>query len=262
MRASGTSSGNTILLGLFSVLLMIVLALMGCGGGSSGTGTGPVVVVQGAVLDESGDPIGNISVRVLESGSEDTTSSSGEFEVITEQVSGEITLEISSDTGIAYVTVQIPEEGGTVSVTLTVNPRLTEINSDTLEVGAAIVGRCDTSFKNRLVIRQATPVPENLRCVAKVTITAGGRKLARVPFLVQYQDCEGLTPWITVAAGATMPRPNRGVGQIEFPFLDDETHCVYRIVAPVGVPELPELERRIHTLTYQQQADRESGINN
>jgi hypothetical protein len=251
MRASSTATGNNIFLGFFSLLLVIVLVLMGCGGGSAGTGTGPVVVVQGAVLDESGEPVEDVNVRVVETGSEDTTSSNGEFQLTTEPESGEVTLEISSDTGVAYVTVQIPQEGGTVSVTLTVNPRLTTINADTLEVGAAIVGRCDIYFENRLVIRQANRVPGNLRCVAKVNVAADGRRVADVPFIVQYQDCEGLTPWVTVAAGTTMKRPNRGIGQVDFPFIDDEAHCIYRIVAPVGVTGLPELERRIHTLTYQ-----------
>jgi hypothetical protein len=48
-----------------------------------------------------------------------------------------------------------------------------------------------------------------------------------------------------------MKRPNRGIGQVDFPFIDDEQHCIYRIVAPAGVSGLEELERRIHTLTYQ-----------
>jgi hypothetical protein len=253
MRTNSAAAGNNILIGFFSLLLVIVLVLMGCGGGSAGTGTGtgPVVLVQGAVLDESGIPVMDVKVRVLETGSEDTTSATGEFELTTEPESGEVTLEISSINGVAYVTVEIPEEGGTVSVTLTVNPRLTEINSDTLEVGAAIVGRCDIYFENRLVIRQANKVPGDLRCVAKVTIAADSRRLAQVPFIVQYQDCDGLNPWVTVAAGSTMKKPNRGIGQVEFPFLDDEIHCIYRILAPVGVRGLPELERRIHTLTYQ-----------
>lgn len=251
MRASSAATGNNIFLGLFSLLLVIVLALMGCGGGSAGTGTGPVVVVQGAVLDESGEPIRDVNVRVVETGSEDTTSPNGEFQLTTEPESGEVTLEISADNSVAYVTVEIPEEGGTVSITLTVNPRLTSINADTLEVGAAIVGRCDIYFENGLVIRQANRVPSGVRCVAKVTVAADGRRVADVPFIVQYQDCDGLTPWTTVAAGATMKRPNRGIGQVDFPFIDDEQHCVYRIVAPVGVSGLPELERRIHTLTYQ-----------
>jgi hypothetical protein len=250
-----TNSGNNIFLGLFSLLLMIVLALMGCGGGSAGTGTGagtgPVVVLQGAVLDQSGVPIEDVSVRVVETGSEDTTASNGSFQILTDSDTETITLEISSETGVAFVTVNIPQEGGTVSVTLRVNPKLTEISSDALEVGAGIVGRCDSYFENRLIIRQANPVPGGTRCVAKVTVTDGERKLANVPFVVQYRDCDQLLPWTTVAAGNTLDRPNRGVGQIEFPFVDDEVHCLYRIAAPVGVPGLPELERLIHTSTFQ-----------
>jgi hypothetical protein len=253
MRAGSPTGGDGIFIGLFSLLLVIVLALMGCGGGSAGTGTGtePIVLVQGAVVDQSGEPVSDLSVRILESGSQDTTSPGGEFELTTAPIAGQVTLEISTENGVAYVTVDIPEDGGTVSIKLTVNPRLTEVNADTLEVGAAIVGRCDIYFENRLTIRQANRVPGDLTCVAKVTVLSDAKKLADVPFVVQYQDCDGLTPWTTVAAGNTMKRPNQGVGQVRFPFIDDETHCVYRIVAPVGVPGLPELERRINTLTYQ-----------
>jgi hypothetical protein len=255
MQAS--SSSNTIFLGFFSLLLMIVLALMGCGGGSAGTGTGvgtgdgPVVVLQGAVLDQSGAPVEDVSVRVVETGSQDTTAANGSFQILTESDTETITLEISSETGVAYVTVNVPSEGGNVSVTLRVNPKLTEISSDALEVGAGIVGRCDQYFENRLIIRQANPVPGGTSCVAKVSVSEGERKLANVPFVVQYRDCDQLMPWTTVAAGATMDRPNRGIGQVEFPFVDDEVHCLYRIAAPVGVPGLPELERIVHTSTFQ-----------
>lgn len=254
MRTSSATGSNTIFLGFFSLLLVIVLMLMGCGGGSAGTGTGPVVVVQGAVLDESGQPVEDVNVRVVETGSEDTTSASGEFQLTTEPESGEVTLEVSSSSGVAYVTVEIPEEGGTVSITLTVNPRLTSIDANSLKVGAAIVGRCDIYFRNRLVIRQASRVPGDLSCVAKVTVSADGRRLASVPFAVQYTNCNASAPWVTVGAGTTMKRPNRGIGQTEFPFIDDETHCIYRIIAPVGLPDLPALERLIHTLTYQKQS--------
>jgi hypothetical protein len=256
MKADSATGGNGILIGFFSLALVIVLALMGCGGGSAGTGTGtePIVLVQGAVVNESGEPVSDVSVRILESGSQDTTSTSGEFELTTPPVAGQVTLEISSETGVAYVNVDIPEDGGTVSIRLTVNPRLTEVNAATLEVGAAIVGRCDIYFENRLTIRQANRVPSGLTCVAKVTVLSDARKLADVPFVVQYRDCAGLNPWITVAAASTMKKPNQGIGQVRFPFIDDETHCIYRILAPVGVPGLPELERTVHTLTYQRQS--------
>lgn len=245
-----TKSDN-IFLGFFSLLLVIVLALMGCGGGSAGTGTGPVVVVQGAVLDESGAPVENVDVRVVETGNEDTTSESGEFEILTTPEGENVTLEISSETGTAYITIKIPEEGGIVSVTLTVNPELSKVDADTLEMGAAIVGRCDIYFENRLTIRQSNRVPGGLKCVARVTVSAEARMLAQIPIAIQYRDCDGLNPWTTIAAGSTMDKPNLGVGQVRFPFIDDETHCVYRIVSPFGVPNLPELERTIVTSTYQ-----------
>jgi hypothetical protein len=245
-----TKSDN-IFLGFFSLLLVIVLALMGCGGGSAGTGTGPVVVVQGAVLDESGAPVENVDVRVVETGNEDTTSENGEFEIVTTPESENVTLEISSETGTAYITIQIPEEGGTVSVTLTVNPELSKVDATTLEMGAAIVGRCDIYFENRLTIRQSNRVPGGLKCVARVTVSAEEKKLAQIPIAIQYRDCDGFNPWTTIAAGSTMGKPNVGVGQVRFPFIDDEAHCEYRIVAPFGVPNLPELERRIVTSTYQ-----------
>lgn len=245
------TNSNNIFLGFFSVLLVIVLVLMGCGGGSAGTGTGPIVVVQGAVFDESGIPIEDVSVRVVETGSEDITSDSGEFELLTEPEQESVTLEISTENGSSYVTIAIPEEGGTVSVTLTFNPRLLQIDSESLEFGAAIVGLCDIYFENRLTIRQANAVPQNLSCVARVTMRANNRKLANVPIAIQYRGCSNEGDWITVAAGATMRKPYKGIGQVAFPFVDDIEHCIYRIVAPFGVTGLPELERIIHTRTFQ-----------
>lgn len=245
------TNSNNIFLGLFSLVLVIVLMLMGCGGGSAGTGTGPIVIVQGAVIDESGTPIEDVNVRVVETGSEDTTSDSGEFELLTEPATENVTLEISTENGSSFVTVAIPEEGGTVSITLTFNPRLLQVDAESLEVGAAIVGLCDIYFENRLTIRQANAVPENLSCVARTTVRANNRKLANVPIAIQYRGCSNEGDWITIAAGATMRKPNKGVGQVVFPFIDDAEHCIYRIVAPFGVSGLPELERIIHTRTFQ-----------
>jgi hypothetical protein len=242
---------NNIFLGLFSILLVIVLALMGCGGGSAGTGTGAVVVVQGAVLDQSGQPVEDADVRVVETGNEDTTSQDGQFQILTTPETENVTLEISTDSGTVYTTIEIPMQGGTVSVTLTLDPQLSEVDAQTIEVGAAIVGRCNAYFENRLTIRQANKVPGNLRCVARVTVSTEDQKLAGVPVVVQYRDCEQLQPWTTIAAGSTMDYPNRGVAQVEFPFIDDATHCLYRIVAPYGVPGLPDLERTVITSTYQ-----------
>lgn len=244
---------NNIFLGFFSLLLVIVLALMGCGGGSAGTGTGSSsgVVVQGAVLDQSGAPVEDVNIKVVETGEETTTSSNGEFQILATPETENVTLEVSSESGTAYVTLSIPAEGGTVSVTVTVNPLLTEIDAASLEVGSAIVGRCNAYFENRLIIRQSNKVPGDLRCVARVTVASNDKKLAQVPIAIQYRDCDEEFPWTTIAVGSTMGRPNLGVGQVEFPFVDDATHCIYRIVAPVGVPGLPDIERLIHTSTYQ-----------
>ena len=244
---------NNIFLGLFSVLLVIVLALMGCGGGSAGTGTesGATVVVQGAVLDQSGHPIEDVDVRVVETGSEDTTSQNGEFQILTTSETNNVTLEVSTDSGIGYVTIEIPAQGGTVSVTLKIDPQLTQIDAQTIEMSAGIVGRCNRYFENRLIIRQANRVPGNLSCVARVTVSAGNKRLPRVPVVIQYRDCDQLQPWTTIAVGSTMGHPNSGVAQVEFPFVDDATRCLYRIVAPYGVPGLPDLERTVVTDTYQ-----------
>lgn len=244
---------NNIFLGLFSILLVIVLALMGCGGGSAGTGTesAATVVVQGAVFDQSGQPVEDVDVRVVETGNEDTTSQSGEFQILTTPDSDNVTLEVSTSSGTAYVTIEIPAQGGTVSVTLTIDPQLTQVDAQTVEMSAAIVGKCNRYFENRLTIRQANKVPGNLRCVARVTVTSEKERLPKVPVVIQYRDCDELQPWTTIAAGSTMGYPNSGVAQVEFPFVDDVTHCIYRIVAPYGVPGLPDLERSVITRTYQ-----------
>lgn len=241
---------NNILLGLFSIALVIVLALMGCGGGSAGTGTGNVVV-QGAVLDQSGQPVENVDIRVVETGSEATTTQDGHFEILGTSEQDNVTLEVSSSTGTAFITVDMPQDGGIVSITLTIDPQLTTINASSVEMSAGIVGRCNSYFENKSVIRQSNRVPGNLRCIARISVSSDNGSLARVPIVIQYNTCDESNTWTTLAAGSTFGYPNTGVGQIEFPYADDKTHCIYRIVAPYGVPGLPQLERRIVTFTYQ-----------
>ena len=241
---------NNIFLGLFSLLLVIVLALMGCGGGSAGTGTGNVVV-QGAVLDQSGEPVENVDIRVVETGSEATTAQDGHFEILGTSAQDNVTLEVSSTSGTAFITVDMPQDGGEVSITLAIDPALTTIDAASVEMSAGIVGQCDSYFENKTVIRQSNRVPGNLRCVARVAVGSDNGPLAHAPIVIQYNNCDETEAWTTLAAGSTFGYPNTGVGQIEFPFVDDGTHCVYRIVAPYGVPGLPQLERRIVTYTYQ-----------
>ena len=80
---------------------------------------------------------------------------------------------------------------------------------------------------------------------------ANNRKLPNVPIAIQYRGCSNEGEWTTIAAGATMKKPYKGIGQVEFAYRDDIEHCIYRIVAPFGVTGLPELERIIHTRTFQ-----------
>ena len=213
---------NNIFLGLFSLLLVIVLALMGCGGGSAGTGTGNVVV-QGAVLDQSGEPVENVDIRVVETGSEATTAQDGHFEILGTS---------------AYVTVDMPQDGGIVSITLTIDPSLSKVDAASVEMSAGIVGQCDSYFENRSTIRQSNRVPGNLRCVARVSVKSDEGPLAHVPIVIQYNDCAESVAWTTLAAGSTFGFPNTGVGQIEFPLCLSNCSSVWSTrITPAGTKD-------------------------
>lgn len=219
---------------LLLYLLSIILTLSGCGGGSAGTGTGDdSVTIKGIVRDDNQQPLQGVLVTVIEGGESDITDNAGQFEINTEVIADEYTLEFKVDDRSVTTTISAVGGNGTISIEVEINPLLDDITVNDISVNAKIVGSCDVYFENRDPIRQANKVPENgVQCTLKVSVKNRKTGLAHVPIAIQYRRCEGNKSWYTTELGVTMSGGNLGVAQIPFRYYSNDVHCRYRIVTP------------------------------
>lgn len=234
------------------LVFVFILSLLGCGGGSAGTGTGDSSLrIQGVVRNNSGAPIEAATVTVIETGEADQTDSNGAFELNPQISAASVTLEIRKNNRSALTTVTAPSENGTISIEVKFDDVREIVEKSELSVESKIVGACDIYFENFSTIRQANVTPDGLSCVLKVTVKAGEILVPHVPIAIQYRACDGKGAWITSALGATMSGANIGTAQIEFPYIDDRKHCLYRIVTPFGENTVRPVITMIETFTYQ-----------
>lgn len=243
---------------LSSILLILFISIFGCGGGSSGTGTGNnTVTIRGVVTDDNQQPFPGVLVTVLEGGESDTTDSTGQFEINTDLVADEYTLEFAVDNKSVTTTISAVGGNGTISIEVQINPLLDDITVNDISVDARIVGTCDNYFENKDPIRQANNVPENgVQCTLKVTVKNKKIGLAHVPIAIQYRRCEGNKSWFTSELGATMSGANLGIAQIDFRYYSNDVHCRYRIVTPYyedsgGIDRERSVIKYIDTFEYQ-----------
>ncbi len=109
------------LLGVAAVLVLLVF-LFGCGGGSSGTGLqGPVL--EGLIVSPEGEGVEGVTVTVSETGDQTVSDQNGEFSVdVTEPVDG-ITVQLDGgqiQTGISVN--NIPDSTTGIDIAVTVDP--------------------------------------------------------------------------------------------------------------------------------------------
>ena len=175
----------------------------------------------------------------------------GEFLITSAASESQLTLEVSKRNRTATTKITAPGEHGTISINIKFDDVREIVETNELSVQSKIVGVCDVYFENFRTIRQANPVPDNLSCVLKVSVSAAGKPVSHVPIAIQFNDCASQGRWTTVALGATLSGGNIGISQIEFPFLDDRKHCVYKIITPFGEKTLVPTVTQIQTLTYQ-----------
>ena len=240
-----------LLLKVTLIIFCCVFVISCAGGGSAGTGTGAGLTVEGLVLDIDSKPVSAARVTIKETGDSDISDSAGHFSIATSMVSGELTLEISSNGKSNTATITVNDGQGTLQITVKFNPLIEQTPATQLEVNAKIVGECDPYFENNRIIRQANPVSGALTCTAKVRVEGEGLPLAHAPIAIQYRACASNSPWVTTALGATMTGANLGTGQVTFTFEDDKKHCLYRILAPFDVKNQKPVVYEVHTITYQ-----------
>lgn len=237
------------------IIIFLFISFIGCaGGGSEGTG---VVTIDGKVLAFDSSPLPGSRVSVEGQNEVAVTDASGSFVLDVNQdeiVNNTVRLIVETDNvrkPVIISDVQVGEEDNSLSIQIKIDPSDQNIEVSNVTVKAKIVGLCDFYFENLSTIRQSNKVPDNLNCTLKVSIVGDGEPLSDVPFIIQYTGCSETRDWTTLAAGETRSAPIAGVGQLEFPFTDNNTTCVYRVLAPFGLMHVEPVEIKIHTFSKQ-----------
>lgn len=237
------------------IILYLFFFFIGCaGGGSEGTG---VVTIDGKVLALDSSPLPGSRVSVEGQNEVVVTDDSGSFTLDVQQediVNNTVKLIVETENVRKLVVisdVQGGVEDNSLTVQIKIDPSDQNIEVSNVTVKAKIVGLCDFYFENFSTIRQSNKVPDNLDCTLKVSISGDGEPLSDVPFIIQYTGCSETREWTTLAAGETRSAPIAGVGQLEFPFTDNNTTCVYRVLAPFGLSHVEPVEVKIHTFSKQ-----------
>lgn len=239
----------------FPILLLTLIALPCCSGGSRGTGT---IIVEGRIsVEATASPASGIQVTDTNTGNTSVTDSNGAFslEASGDQTSVSLQVESTPQSEVAVNgTVSITHDSGddsALAVDIAIDSNANPIVIGDVQVRAKVVGECDLYFENGRVIRQANAAPDGIECTAKAEIRKDGIGIGDVPFIMQVRACPGDSAWTTIGEGTTRSDQYLGNGQIEFNFFNDFENCVYRIIAPFNADGLPETVHEIHTFTKQ-----------
>ena len=239
--------------GLLEFLLITIVLLSGCGGGSEGTGTGAIPrTLTGTVLGQDGKPVSGAIVTVLNTGDTTTTSPTGDFLLPLPLELNQFTVEV--DSGNVKGNVNIPaidQDVTTVQVAIKVDGSKGEITAASIQVWSRIVGDCARYFANEAIIRQTERTPRLLQCIMRFYVSGDGRRLERAPGAMQVRSCNS-DEWRTIAIGKTGFGVNAGVGEIEFTFIDNRRNCEYRLAAPFGATTLTPSYIAVETFTLQE----------
>jgi hypothetical protein len=229
------------------IFLLSFPLFYGCGGGSAGTGTRDLV--GRVILTDNSSPAG-VSVTVVETGDRVTVGSDGVFSVRAPTDSGTLSVERNGVSTLASVTEDDQTDSAQVFEVL-INPITNNVDLSGLDVIAKIEGDCDYYFENRRTIRQAIATPPGLICPLRVTARKSGQLIGGVPFSLEYRACKDTSPWQTLVTGVTALTGNVGFSEVAFPYVDDATHCVYRIVTPAPFKKGSSVVHEVMTQTKQ-----------
>lgn len=243
-----------------TVILIFILALVGCaGGGTSGTG---LEVVDGTVNLTTLSPLSDANVTVIETGDSGMTDQTGHFHIGLSGTTDVITLLVEKDELQVRVAVNgLPGEAEVVSVLVLINSadqsgQATVIDYSGVRefrLAASVVGRCDLYFENHPErIRQANPVAPGTQCTLKASVQADGIDAGGVLVGLERRACAEGSPWRLVTAARTVTGPNQGTVQIPFNFYDSERACFYRVSAPLKDEQQRERHLQLVTLTGQE----------
>jgi len=237
------------------VSILTVAVFGGCGGGTGGTG---LTSIQGAVETTDSKPLVDAKVTVVETGDTTTTNGDGQFDITSEVSDPQIEVRVEKGQVDTSFVVQGAQEGESrINVLVKLDSSLKVVNIDQFDVHVSIVGKCAGSFENKLVIRQTKEIATNSTCRARAVVYGDGQKRPLIPVAVQYRSCSGTNGkltysfWKTLATGLTENGAAIGVAEIDFPYIESDTFCEYRVVAPYQYGNETPLEYPIRTLVLQ-----------
>lgn len=237
-------------------LILVLLLLVQCGGGSEGTGNVNTKTLSGNVRMSDGEPLVDAEVTVQETGDSTTTDSVGSFLLQTETDASILNLLIEKGALRASTTLSgLDEFTSNVKVDLTLlqNGDESLVTVGYLEVWARIVGECEKYFENEAIIRQKRKVPDDLRCTLRFFASGDGQRLERIRGRIDVRSCDS-NEWRPIANGTTGSGANAGLGDIDFDFIDNKRNCVYRLIAPLNDEKGRSFELLILTRTFQRQS--------
>ncbi|MBX7136705.1 MAG: hypothetical protein K1X83_01890 [Oligoflexia bacterium] len=236
--------------------LMLALApwLSSCGGGSSGTSLGGPpdrqgILFSGVLISDQGRELPFARVTLLNTDDFVNTDEAGAFELHSGFPGGEATLEIEPQDGNS-ATLSLPASalvGDNIDLSIAYDAAQNSAERLALTLRARIVRSCSALFLNTRTIRQTGSVPEGTNCTIETQIRRNGLPANDYVFQLQHRGCAPTDPWEFSAAGVT-GTSGPGDGEVEFPFHNDERHCVYRIIGPLNAAELLPLTTHLHTL--------------
>jgi hypothetical protein len=235
-------------------LIICLIFIAGCGGGSSGTGLGPAGGSIEGRISVQGNALSDVSVTIVETGDSGISDQDGLFQIDVSNQLSAYTLELNYENNTEVVAINTANNTETsvinVEIDISENPAK-QLTVDYIQVEAKIVGLCDIYFENTRPIRQSNPTPPGIACTAKVTVSSDSTPVGGVSFAVQHQSCDDNSEWITNAASETSAAYFPGIGQLQFRFFDDYDHCRYRIITPFENQGIKSVAIGIETFTSQ-----------
>ncbi len=232
-------------------LLIFILTMAGCGGGSEGTGS--LNTLSGVVSSVQSQPVAGALITVAETGQTTVTDSEGKFTIETPSEISDVTLAVSADSVDGNVVVNnLPQDPSQVSLEIQVDPTTNSVEAIQVHVRAEVIGDCSRFFENKKVIRQGVRLDDGSICLVKVNARANSRALRNVQVAIQYRPCDGSLPWQTQSLTRTNGDIHAGITQIPFTFYNTPEFCEYRIVAPFEDPRYQSVIISIRT--FQKQA--------
>lgn len=236
---------------LHSILVFIVaFFFVSCGGGTSGSG---LKTYQGTVTTVDNKALPQVAVTIEDTGDSSFTNNEGQFAIKSNASGSEVRFLLESPQFSSRFTLKdIPDESSRIEMTVTVDPETQSTQVSNVSVRAWMAGTCDFYFENREVIRQSNRVPTGTVCSLNVRILGDGSPLANVPVALQYSSCAPHSTWETLLVTQTGSGSHTGAAELNFQFIDSETFCRYRIIAPFGVQGITGVTYPIDTFTEQE----------